>query len=348
MPVPEPPIPSPETPSPNSPEPLLSSPPSPSISCPCHTITRPAYLHDYVCPTFHTKPTTYSPAIQASGFLRSQGDHSLYTLFTSTNITLVLIYVDDILIVGNDISHIEVFKRLVSTHFKAKDLGFLKYFLRLEIARSHKGIFLNQRKYAPDILFDSGQLGARTIPFPIEQHLKLSTEDDDLLTDPCTYICLVGRLIYLTITRPDIVYTINIPSQFMHDPRVPPMAAATRVFCYIKGCPGQGIFFSSFSSMHVTTYIDSDWASYPITRYFIQLGTNPISWHTKKQTTVARSSTEAEYQAMAVIICELTWLKQLLTNLEISHPESFTLHCDNQSALYIAHNPVFHERTKHI
>jgi hypothetical protein len=251
------------------------------------------------------------------------------------------------------LSQIETFKHALSTNFKTKDLGPLKYFLGLEVARSHKGIFLNQRKYALDILNDSGQLGARIAPFPMEQNLKLTNQDGDLLSDPSAYRRLVGRLIYLTITRPDIVFAVNILSQFMHAPRLPHMQAATRVLRYIKGSPGQGILFPSSNTLHVTAYTDSDWASCPTTRrsttgYFIQLGTSPISWRTKKQTTVARSSAEAEYRAMAVTTCELTWLKQLLADFGISHPEPFSLHCDNQSALHIAHNPVFHERTKHI
>ena len=183
--------------------------------------------------------------------------------------------------------------------------------------------------------------------------MKLTNQDGALLSDPSAYWRLVGRLIYLTITRPDIVFTVNILSQFMHAPHLLHMQAATRVLRYIKGSPGQGILFPSSNTLHVTAYTDSDWASCPTTRrsttgYFIQLGTSPISWRTKKQTTVARSSAEAEYRVMAVTTCELTWLKQLLADFGISHPEPFSLHCDNQSALHIAHNPVFHERTKHI
>ncbi|XP_035546832.1 uncharacterized mitochondrial protein AtMg00810-like [Juglans regia] len=199
------------------------------------------------------------------GFHSSQADNSLFTLTTTTSIVLVLIYVDDILVAGNDLSQIEIFKKILSIHFKTKDLGSLKYFLGLEVARSPTGIFLNQRNM-PSTSSDSGQLGAQTAPFPMEQHLKLNNKDGDLLPDPGLYRRLVGRLIYLTITRPDIVYAVNTLSQFMHAPRVPHMTAATRALRYLKGCLGQGIFFPSSNSTHVSAYTDSDWASCPITR----------------------------------------------------------------------------------
>ncbi|XP_042954546.1 uncharacterized mitochondrial protein AtMg00810-like [Carya illinoinensis] len=252
-------------------------------------------------------------------------DHSLFTLVTSTSITIVLVYVDDILVARNNISHIQLFKDILSSHFKTKDLGPLKYFLGLEVVRSPKGIFLNQRKYALNILSDSGQLGACSAPFPMEQNLKLTNYDRTLLSDPCIYRRLVGHLIYLTITLLDIIFALNILNQFMHASQAPHMQAATCVLRYIKSNPGQGIFFSSSNGLHITAYTDSDWASCPITRrsttgYFIQLGSSPISWRTKKQKTVAHSSAEAEYCARVVTTCELTWLKQLLTDLGISHP----------------------------
>ncbi|KAF5477654.1 hypothetical protein F2P56_004274 [Juglans regia] len=134
------------------------------------------------------------------GFHQFQAYHSLFTLVTHTSITIVLIYVDDILVADNEISQIKVFKQILSTHFKTKDLGSLKYFLELEVAQSHKGIFLNQCKYALDILSDSGQLGARTASFLMEQHLMLNNQESTLLPDPCLYRHLVGCLIYLTIT----------------------------------------------------------------------------------------------------------------------------------------------------
>ncbi|KAF5451600.1 hypothetical protein F2P56_026693 [Juglans regia] len=247
-----------------------------------------AFLHGDLDEEVYMIPPPGYYSTEDSRFSQSQADHSLFTLVTSTNITLVIVYVDDILVAGNDRSQIEIFKSVLSTHFKTKDLSPLKYFLGLEVARSSQGIFLNQCKYALDILSDSGQLGARTASFPMEQNLKLTNQDGFLLSDPSPYRRLVGHLIYLTITRPDIVFAVNILNQFMHAPHAPHMQAATRVLRYIKGSPGQGIFFLSSNTLHVTAYNDYDWASCPTTRrstpgYFVQIGTSPISWRTKQR-----------------------------------------------------------------
>jgi len=233
---------------------------------------------------------------------------------------------------------------MLAQRFKLKDLGQLKYFLGLEIARSPTGIFLTQRKYALDILADSGHLGARPFSFPMEQHLKLNNTDGDLLYDPSSFRRLVGRLIYLTISRPNIVFPVNLLSQFMHQPRQSHYNVAVRVLRYLKASPSQGLYFPSINTLQVSAYSDSD----STTGFFIQLGTSPISWHTKKQHTVSRLSAEAEYRALASTTYELTWLKTLLHDLSVHHSQPMFLHCDNQAALYIAQNPVFHERTKHI
>ncbi|XP_022865063.1 uncharacterized protein LOC111384949 [Olea europaea var. sylvestris] len=131
----------------------------------------------------------------------------------------------------------------------------------------------------------------------------------------------------------------------MHAPRASHLTAAHRVLRYLKGTSGHGIFFAASSGLQLTAYIDSDWASCPTTRrsttgYFIQLGTNPISWRTKKQTIVAHSSAKAEYRAIAVTTCELIWLKTLLADLCISHSLAINLFCNNQSALRIAWNTI--------
>jgi hypothetical protein len=167
------------------------------------------------------------------------------------------------------------------------------------------------------------------------------------------YRRLVGRLVYLTITRPDLCYFVHILAQFMQAPLQIHYDAALRVVRYLKSNPGQGILLRSDSDVLLSGYCDSNWASCPLTRrsltgYFVLLGCSPISWKTKKQHTISRSSIEAEYRSMAVVCCELTWLKTLLKSLGVSHSQPMQLFCDSQAALHIAGNPVFHERTKHI
>ncbi|KAL5699168.1 hypothetical protein ACHQM5_030108 [Ranunculus cassubicifolius] len=195
--------------------------------------------------------------------------------------------------------------------------------------------------------------GGRVSDFPMEQNLHLSPNDGTLLPDPTPYRRLVGRLIYLTITRPDINYSVNILSQFMHSPRSAHMDATHRVLQYLKGSIGKGIFLSSSSNLRLQGYCDSDWAGCPTTRrstigFCTLLDSNIISWKTKKQATVSRSSAKPEYRAMASLTCELQWLKYLLRDLGVDHSFPITLFCDNQVALHISNNPVFHECTKHI
>lgn len=295
----------------------------------------------------------FSKALLVFGFTQSQADYSLFFLHQRNGSVFVLVYVDDILITGSSSSIIQQVKIMLCNHFHTKDLGSLKYFLGVEVANSKNGMYLCQRKYTLDIIKDCGLVGSKPAEFPMEQNLKLSDTLGDVIPDPSIFRRLVGRLIYLTVTRPDIVHTVNILSQFMHLPRKPHLEAAYRLVRYLKGTAGQGLFYSSKTDLSLRAYCDSDWASCPMTRrsttgYCIFLGSNPISWKTKKQSTVSRSSAEAEYRSMATTTCELTWLSFLLRDIGTPSIKPIPLYCDNQAALHIAANPVFHERTKHI
>jgi hypothetical protein len=198
-----------------------------------------------------------------------------------------------------------------------------------------------------EILKDGGVLGAKPVNFPMEQNIKLS-DAGNLLKDPSQYRRLVGCLIYLTITPPDIMYSVHVLSWFMHAPHKPHMDAALRVLRYLKGAPGQGLFFSSQNGMSLRAFCDSDWAGCLMTRrsttgYCVFLGSSLVSWRTKRQKTMLLSSAEAEYRAMIGTCCELSWLGSLLKDLQILHPKPALLHCDNKAALHIAANSVFHE-----
>jgi hypothetical protein len=154
-----------------------------------------------------------------------------------------LVYIDDVAIATNDPHVVSSFITLLNDRFKLKDLGPLKYFLGLEIARFADGISVCQRKYALEILEDSGLLASKPAKFPVEQNLKLSKDEGVLLSDATSYRRLVGRLIYLTITRLDLAFSVQILSQFVDKPRQPHLEAAHRVLRYLKNSPAQGLLF---------------------------------------------------------------------------------------------------------
>jgi len=287
-----------------------------------------------------------SAALLEYGFQQSSSDHSLFILRRLQVQLVVLVYVDDLLIAGNDSLATQRFKDYLHTCFHMKDLGKLKYFLGVEVARSPIGIFLSKRKYALDIIRETGLLGSRPSSTPLEENHRLALAEGPMLSNPNQYRRLVGRLIYLCFTRPDLTYSVHVLSQFMQQPREKHWQAALRVVRYLKGQPGQGILLHRDNVLTLNGWCDSDWASCPLTRrsitgWFILLGNSPVSWKTKKQHTVSRSSAEAEYRSMAITTCELKWLKALLSDIGISHPQPIPLSCDSQAALHISKNPVF-------
>ncbi|XP_019095621.1 PREDICTED: uncharacterized protein LOC109130491 [Camelina sativa] len=284
---------------------------------------------------------------------QSYQDYSLFSLLRGSTVIHILVYVDDFVIVGNNLEAINHFKVQLSKCFHMKDLGKLKYFLGIEVSRGKDGFCLSQRKYTLDIIHEAGLLGAAPAPTPMEVNYQLGSVKSPLYKDPEQYRRLVGQFIYLTITRPDLSYLVHILSQFMKTPLVAHWEAALHLVCYLKGTPDQGILLRSDSSLTLTAYCDSDLSACPCTRrslsaYVIYLGDSPISWKTKKQNTVSSSSAEAEYRVMAYTLKEIKWLKGLMEDLGVAQTTPISMHCDSQAAIHIAANPVFHERTKHI
>jgi len=180
--------------------------------------------------------------------------------------TAVLVYVDDMVIVGNHNSAIEDLKQYLNLHFHMKDMEELKYFLGLEVIRTAAGIFLCQRKYTLDFLAEAGLSGCKPLQLPLPSNVKLLADSGIPLNDPNQYRRMIGKMIYLTITRPDITYSVQVLSQFMNSPTEDHMKAAVHVLKYLKSSPGQGIFLARDSTAHLYAYCDSDWGGCPNSR----------------------------------------------------------------------------------
>ncbi|BBG93508.1 ABC-2 type transporter family protein, partial [Prunus dulcis] len=295
----------------------------------------------------------FTMAMKNNGFKQCNSDHTLFLKHRKGKVTALIIYVDDMIITGNDKQEISQLQDYLATEFEMKDLGGLKYFLGIEVARSQQGIFLSQRKYVLDLLTDTGMLDCKPADTPIVQNHHLGEYPDQVLTNKERYQRLVGRLIYLSHTRPDIAYAVSVVSQFMHSPSEDHMNAVLRILRYLKSAPGKGLMFSKHGHLNIDGYSDADWAGNVTDRkstsgYFTFVGGNLVTWRSKKQNVVALSSAEAEFRGMTKGICELLWLRKLLTELGYKPTSTMNLFCDNKAAIAIAQNPVQHDRTKHV
>ncbi|KAL0541081.1 hypothetical protein IC582_021112 [Cucumis melo] len=235
---------------------------------------------------------TFSSTITQLGFTSSPHDTALFTRHTPQGIAT------------SDLQH------YLGQHFEMKDLGSLNYFLGLEVSRRSDGYLLSQAKYASDLLARSGITDSNTASTPLDPNVHLTPYDGVPLEDVSLYRQLVGNLIYLTVTRPDIAYVVHIVSQFMVAPRTIHFTAVLRILCYVNETLGHGLH--------------------------------------KKQSVASRSSTESEYRALADATIELLWLRWLFPDMGVPQQGPTLLHCGNHSAIQIAHNDVFHERIKHI
>ncbi|XP_019172663.1 PREDICTED: uncharacterized protein LOC109168063 [Ipomoea nil] len=280
-------------------------------------------------------------------------DPSLCTRGNGSEFIALLVYIDDILVVSSKLSLIQELKDLLHTTFKIKDLGILGYFLGIEAKISSTGLNLCQRKYALEILDDARFLHCKSVRTPMTPRVLLTHTDGLPLLDPNSYRRLIGRLIYLTATRPDITFAVHHLSQFVSSPTDKHMTVAYRILRYIKGSPGQGLSYPANNKLKLQSFSDSDWASCSessksVTGLCAFLGSSLISWHSKKEAIVSKSSSEAEYRALAMTTCELQWLNSLLQDLQVTTTEPIVIFGDSKSTIAIAENHMFHERTKHI
>ncbi|KAH9677213.1 retrovirus-related pol polyprotein from transposon RE2 [Citrus sinensis] len=268
---------------------------------------------------------TFSLVVKAS--TNSKADTSLFFKEVQGSMILILIYVDDILITRPDNGELEKFISEFSKTFALKDLGILSYFLGIEVSYAKDCIYLSQKKYILDLLSKADMQNCKGCDTPIVTGTKLQKEVKGCLgqyiEDATSYRSLVGGLQYLVLTRLEIAFDVHKLSQYVTAPTL----------------------------QHVMAY--ADWACdvddrKSIGAYCIYFGNNLISWSSKKQAVVTRSSAESEYGALASASAEITWIQPLFSELNIKCTSLPTIWCDNISATELAKNPVYHSRTKHI
>ncbi len=255
------------------------------------------------------------------GFIASIADSFLFIYQHQQVIAYLLLYVDDIVLTSNSPSFLDHLILQLRKVFDLKDLGALHYFLGLQVSRTSDALHVTQTKYAFDLLIKHHMVDSKPAKTPSSPHTRLSLHEGDLLSDPHGYRSLVGALHYLTFTRLDISFAVHQVCQYMAAPTSAHLTAAKRVLRYIKGTLYHGIAFTP-GPLSLFVYSDADWAGDPDDRKStsglpVYLGSNPITWFAKKQPTVSRSSTESEYQALAIASAEVCWIRTLLKDLGI-------------------------------
>ncbi|XP_026439101.1 uncharacterized protein LOC113337720 [Papaver somniferum] len=264
----------------------------------------------------------FATFIISCGFQGSVCDPSLFIYRSGQDTAYLLLYVDDIILTASTDVLLTRFIDMMKREFCMTDLGSLHHFLGITATRSSFGLFLSQSLYTKDIISRASMTACNPVDTPVDTNSKLSTTSGPALKDATLYRSLAGELQYLTFTRPDISYAVQQVCLFMHDPREPHMQALRRILRYLQRTINHGLFVSVSTIYGIHAYSDADWEGCPDSRrstygFCIFLGDNLVSWSSKRQETVSRSSAEAEYRGVANAVAETTWIRNLLLELHI-------------------------------
>lgn len=288
------------------------------------------------------------------GFVKCPYEHALYLKRDNTgNMLFVCLYVDDLIFTGNCEAMFDKFKKSMVKEFEMTDIGLMAHFLGIEVVQSKDGIFISQSSFAKQILEKFKMESCNPVNTPVEIGQELRKNDGEAQVDPTYFKSLVGSLRYLTCTRPDILYGVGLISRYMETPTRTHLNAAKRILRYIKGTLNEGIFYPSNQEVKLIGYSDSDWGRdlderKSTTGYCFYIGDAVFTWSSKKQAIVTLSTCEAEYVAASSTVCHSIWLRNLLSFLGFVQEGPTEIYVDNKSAIALAKNPVFHERSKHI
>jgi hypothetical protein len=286
------------------------------------------------------------------GFKIGRVDTTLFTKIIDNELFLCQIYVDDIIFGSTNKEFCKEFGDMMSREFEMSMIGELNYFLGFQIKQLKEGTFIHQEKYTRDILkkFKMDDCKPIKTPMPTNGHLDLDETGKSI--DQKLYRSLIGSLLYLTASRPDIMFSVCMCARFQANPKESHLGAVKRILRYLKHTPSIGLWYPKGASFVLLGYSDSDFAGCRVDRKSTSggchlLGRSLVSWSSKKQNSVALSTAEAEYIAAGACCAQILYMKQTLLDFGV-RLEKVPLLCDNESAVKIANNPVQHSRTKHI
>ncbi|CAJ2639996.1 unnamed protein product [Trifolium pratense] len=290
---------------------------------------------------------------QDKNFIKCPYEHALYIKAKGGDILIVCLYVDDLIFTGNNPTMFEEFKKEMTKEFEMTDIGLMSYYLGIEVKQEDHGILITQEGYAKEVLKKFKMDDANPVSTPMECGIKLSKHEEGETVDPSLFKSLVGSLRYLTCTRPDILYAVGVVSRYMEHPTTTHLKAAKRILRYIKGTTNLGLYYSISDDYKLVGYSDSDWGGDVDDRkstsgFVFYIGNTAFTWMSKKQPIVTLSTCEAEYVAATSCVCHAIWLRNLLKELSLPQKEPTKIFVDNKSAIALAKNPVFHDRSKHI
>jgi hypothetical protein len=295
---------------------------------------------------------TLSQFLLEHQFTRGTIDKTLFFKKHGNDIILVQIYVDDIIFGSSNEKLCERFSKLMQSKYEMSMMGELTYFLGLQVHQREDGIFINQSKYVKDLLKKYGLEESSPAKTPMSTAIKLDEDKKGKRVDIKVYRGMVGSLLYLTASRPDIMFATCLCARFQSDPKESHMMAIKRIFKYLKGTPNLGLWYPKGTGFNLVGYTDSDYAGCRIDRKSTSgscqfLGQRLVSWFSKKQQSTATSTAEAEYIAAGSCCAQLLWIRNQLMDYGLVL-EHIPLMCDNTSAISIVANPVNHSTTKHI
>ncbi|KAD6453893.1 hypothetical protein E3N88_08599 [Mikania micrantha] len=297
--------------------------------------------------------TKLDRSLKDMGFSKCAQEQAVYKLHSPGSVLIVGIYVDDLIVTGSCEKDINEFKKKMKDVFEMSDLGKLSYYLGLEVTQTEGGITLKQGRYANKILEATGMSNCNAAKYPMEPKMQLHKDENGKDVNPTEYRKVVGSLRYLIHTRPDLSYSVGVVSKYMQSPKESHYAAVKHILRYLKNTIDYGIKYHGGGDGKLIGYSDSSFGSdlddrRGTTGMAFYFSGNLITWCSQKQKTVALSSCEAEFMAATSAACQALWLRNLISELTGKEPQKVMLMIDNESAIALMKNPVFHGRSKHI